>query len=206
MRSPSLLGLRTLHPRHWNLRLLWDLFMVWVALVNLGMILFDLTYLLLRPTYFRYTRVVTTVYDRVKGIEPHPLTDELLEEATQARDLLALDPASPGLAERVARLRELSLRVLEENPFERSGQTHNLEILKVMVGQQVGASTRELGRADALAAAVERFWSREPAALARSLQLFDARMRPLLEVNYFREFDLDGKLVDHFWLLAYHLS
>ena len=42
----------------WRRRLtpsvLWDGFMVYLALVNVGLILFDLTYLWLRPQYFKY--------------------------------------------------------------------------------------------------------------------------------------------------------
>ena len=67
--------------------LAWDVFMVWVAVINLWMILFDLTYLWLRPVYFNYVPVVTRVYDPVKGIGPHPLTEALLEELpARARD------------------------------------------------------------------------------------------------------------------------
>ena len=56
-------------------RSLWDLFMVWVVIINLCLILFDLTYLWLRPHYFRYLPIVTRIYDPVLGIEPHPLTE-----------------------------------------------------------------------------------------------------------------------------------
>ena len=31
--------------------------------------------------------------------------------------------------------------------------------------------------------------------------VFDARLRPLLEDNYYRDLTLDGDLVDHFWLI-----
>ena len=77
----KLLDPKKLHPRNWNLRLIWDVFMVWVALVNLWLIVFDITYLILRPTYYRWVPILTRVYDPVKGIEPHPLTEELQTEA-----------------------------------------------------------------------------------------------------------------------------
>ena len=70
-----MIDLRKLHPRYWDFRLIWDVLMVWVALTNLTLILFDLTYLMLRPYYLDFVPVVTRVYDPVKGITPHPLTD-----------------------------------------------------------------------------------------------------------------------------------
>ena len=66
---------------------LWDLFMVWVVIINLSLILFDLTYLWLRPTYFTHLPIVTRIWDPVLGIEPHPLTEELIEKAATAEQL-----------------------------------------------------------------------------------------------------------------------
>jgi hypothetical protein len=195
------LSLKWLHPSSWNLRLIWDVVMVWVALVNLWLILFDLTYLPLRRYYFQWVPVVCRVYDPVKGIAPHPLTAQLLEEADAVEQLLALDPTSATLAERVASLRELTRTVLEENPFERSGQARNLEVIRVTIAQELGGATHHLSGGDRTSHAVELFWPDDPAVLRQRLLLFDERLRPLLAVNYFREFDLEGKLVDHFWLI-----
>ena len=107
-------------------RLLWDLFMVWVALINLGLIAFDLTYPWLRPYYFHYVPVVTRVYDPVLGIEPHPLTEQFVEDLDAARSLADLAPGSPELAERLSTLERLTARILTENPFDRSGLGQNL--------------------------------------------------------------------------------
>jgi len=188
-------------PRRWDLRLVWDVFMVWVATVNLVLILFDLTYLVMRPAYFRYVPLVTRIYDPVKGIEPHPLTQELLGEAEATRHLVALDPEAPGLTARVARLRELTLRVLEENPFERAGQSRKLELIKVILAQQTQGSTLGLDSREALGRMATEFWPTDPSELRRRLEVFDDRIRPLLIGNYFREFDAGGKLTDHFWII-----
>ena len=85
---------------------LWDLFMVWMVIINLTVIIFDFTYLWLRPTYFRYVPVVTRVWDPVLGIRPHPLTDELIAEANTTQQLFELDPTSPALIERLENLRQ----------------------------------------------------------------------------------------------------
>lgn len=54
------------HRRQWNMRLGWDWFMVWVAIMNLSLILFEFTYLPLRPFYLRNLPAVTKLYDPVR--------------------------------------------------------------------------------------------------------------------------------------------
>jgi len=191
-----------LHPRHWwNPRLLWDLFMVWIALVNLGLILFDLTYLPMRPTYLHYLPAVTRIYDRVKGIEPHPLTEELRAEAGETLRLVELDPGAAGLLERTRRLELLTLQVLRENPFQRSAQARTLEVLKALIAREVGTTTLTIETRESMAASVDEFWTADPALLERRLATFQSTVAPLLKINYFREIDLSGRLVDHFWMI-----
>ncbi|MDZ4724556.1 MAG: hypothetical protein SH817_00255 [Leptospira sp.] len=55
--------------------LLWDILMVFVVLGNLSLIIFDLTYLWLRPFYFKNFPEILTIYDKpILGIEPHRTT------------------------------------------------------------------------------------------------------------------------------------
>jgi len=188
-------------PRKLTLKLLWDVLMVWVALINLGLIVFDLSYLLVRPIYFRYLPVVTRVYDPVKGIEDHPLTKQLIRTATETRQLLALDPGSPRIDERVTELRELTLRVIEENPFERSGQTRNLERMRAQMATALGQPSSIFDSEQSRQEAIEQLWTRQPEVLESRLELFATELEPQLAVNYYREIDLSGQLVDYFCLL-----
>jgi hypothetical protein len=195
------LDIRRLHPRHWNPRVLWDLFMIWMALANLSLILFDLTYLFFRPEYVRYVPVVTRIYDPVLGIEPHPLTEELMAAASETRQLLELDPDAPGLRNRVDRLRRLTLRTVLENPFDRSGQTRTLEAFKALAARELDGPDLNMTTDLSIVAAVDEFWPYDASVLERRLDLFDANLRPLLEINYYREVDTRGRPVDWFWLL-----
>ncbi len=183
------------------LTLLWDLFMVWVAVVNLSLIAFDLSYLWLRPLYFRYVPVVTRIYDPVLGIEPHPLTEELSEQERLAEQLFALDPTSPDLERRLDDLARLTARVLSENVFDRSGQQRSKIIIARIIATEAGAPTADLLRPGVLDEISRKFWSSEPALLRHRFTLFDTEIRPLLKGNYYREFDRSGRLTDHFWLL-----
>jgi hypothetical protein len=200
-----ILNLKWLHPKNWNLPLIWDLFMVWVAVINMALILFDLSYLWVRPYLRSWPGVsvvgmpLTDVYDQVKGIVPHPLTEALLAEADETAQLLELDPRSDELASRVERLRALSLEALEQDPFERSGQSDSREVITVVIMQELGRTSLVLDTAARRSEAVGEFWSFDPLELARRLEVFDDGIRPLLERNYYRKYDVRGRLVDHFF-------
>ncbi len=181
--------------------LAWDVFMVWVAIVNLSLIVFDLTYLWLRPTYFHYLPVVTRIYDPVKGIAPHPLTRSLLDEIEATEALAQRDLGSSELAVHVANLRELSLRVFQEDPFERSGQSDLLGLLKQRLADATGVPRSDLENEQRLEEAVARLWPTDPQELRYRLDQRDPMLRRALELNYYRSYDLNGRLADHFWMI-----
>jgi hypothetical protein len=187
--------------RRSKLRLAWDVFMVWVALINLWMILFDLTYLWLRPLYHQYVPAVTRIYDPVKGIEPHPLTEAILDQIAVTEAELVLNPRSPSIPEHVERLRELTIRMVRENPFERSGQGPVIDILKDRLAGSIDRTGSALSDPDTLLRAIVAFWPDDPDRLLDRLQNLDPRVLTALELNYFRGYDVDGRLVDHFWIL-----
>ncbi|MCG6949017.1 MAG: hypothetical protein LJE93_08930 [Acidobacteria bacterium] len=178
---------------------LWDIFMVWVVIINLCLILFDLTYLWLRPTYFKYLPVVTRIWDPVLGIEPHPLTEELRDKADEAEEELQYDLRPTDLTRTVEELRALTLRVFVENPFERSGQTEELVAIEEAMARVTGHQSSSLANPDELSQIVNDFWMGPPELLRHRLELFDEYLEPLLAVNYFRGYDLDGNLINHFW-------
>ena len=178
---------------------LWDLFMVWVVIINLCLIFFDLTYLWLRPTYFRYLPLVTRIWDPVLGIEPHPLTEGLVEKTEVAEQLSRLDPDSENLTAILLEIQDLTLRVFMENPFERSGQTANLESIKKTMALETGYPLTNLKNPVVLFGVAHDFWSGPQELLRHRFAVFDKQIAPMLEVNYFRGFELNGRLVNHFW-------
>jgi len=186
--------------RRSKLRLGWDVFMVWVAIINLWMILFDLSYLLLRPTYFTYVPVVTRLYDPVKGIEPHPLTEALLEQIDVTRAQLESNRFSPTIPEHVERLRELSFRVLIENPFARSGMHQADEIFKEKLSARIGRTGDALADPETIREAVDADWPEQPDELLVRLENLDPRLIRGLKLNYYRTYNVDGRLTDHFWI------
>ena len=182
-----------------TLRSLWDLFMVWVVIINLTLILFDLSYLWLRPFYFKHLPIVTKIYDPVLGIEPHPLTDELIARAVEAEQLLALDPTAPALDDLLFDLETMTTRVFVEDPFLRSGQTENLAAIWTTMARETGKTVSSTENPDIASEVARDFWSGPPELLRHRFALFDQQIEPRLAVNYFRGFNLDGRLIDNFW-------
>ncbi|MCD4751029.1 MAG: hypothetical protein K8R59_16780 [Thermoanaerobaculales bacterium] len=182
-------------------RLLWDLFMVWVAVVNLSLILFDLSYLWLRPVYFQYLPFITRFYDPVLGIEPHPLTLEFAKQVNDTKLLLELDPTSEKLGSDFSSLAALTERIVRENVFDRSGQRRSQIIITRVITKEVGSPSADLYQPGELQSITNAFWSGSPELLRHRFALFDTQIRPLLTENYYREYNRAGHLTNHFWII-----
>ena len=184
--------------------LAWDIFMVYLAVINLGLILFDMTYLWLRPTYFRYLPVVTRIYDPVKGIEPHPLTEAWLVASTDLADRLEAGEEPYRLASELEEIRYLAREVLINKAFERSGQDQSGRRIWVGMARFLRSEPGNGPIDQAQPARIsDLFWSLQPDPSrieGRSIY-FNRNLAPLLAVNYLREFDLRGELTDYFWLI-----
>ncbi|MDF3818519.1 hypothetical protein P3G55_01330 [Leptospira sp. 96542] len=81
--------------------LLWDIAMVFVVLGNLALIVFDLTYLSLRPFYFQKFPKVLELYDKpILGIEPHRTTSAYTDYVEDLKYLTKLREETFREAER----------------------------------------------------------------------------------------------------------
>jgi len=187
--------------RRSKIQLVWDIFMVWVALINLWMILFDLSYLWLRPQYVTYIPVVASIYDPVKGIESHPLTDALMNEIDVTSALLEEAPPRWVMKEHRENLVEMSYRVVHENAFARSGQARTLGLISEALARNIGVTGGSLRDTDTLREACEAFWPTDPNDLAKTIAAIDPRVLRGFKLNYYRTYNIDGVLTDHFWIL-----
>jgi hypothetical protein len=181
----------------------WDLFMVYLAVINVSLILFDLTYFWMRPFYSRHVPVVTRIYDPVKGIEPEPVTEEYLRLVDALAAEGGYGSSSLMVDELLGKLREQSAEIIDDNPFERSGQErHRISMFVLMQRELVQEGVMTATNRDPLEVA-ELFWSLEPdpGRLTHRVAFFETAIAPLLEANFFRLYDKSGKLTDHFWLI-----
>lgn len=182
-------------------RVAWDVVMVYIAIANLTLITFDFTYLWLRPGYFDYAPLVTRLYDPVKGIAPHPVTEALLDQVDRLRALVSQGAPPHEVEAARSDVRTASRDELAANPFERSGQSWAFRAIERRVldlaAADLGVPSSNLDSARAF----EQFWNVPADRLTDRLDLFDEVQRPALARNFHRNYGLDGQLEDYFWLI-----
>ena len=172
--------------------------MVYLAGLNLLLLLFDFTYLWVRPVYVRHLPWVAGIYDPVKGIEPHPTTSGYLAAVDE---LAAALDESRDPAPELARLRELSTDLIEADPFAPQRE-HDLARVTFQVLQALERPATDAARPELTRAAFDAWWSGGPGRAERRLAVFDAEIRPIFEANYFRRLGPRGSApVDRFWLI-----
>jgi hypothetical protein len=168
-----------------------------IALANLGLVLFDISYIRFRDLYFRYLPQLTQRYDWVKGIEPHRDTDQYLTEVDRLKTAIAQQGLnSPQVTQTLADLQERSTNMIQEDPFQVANKSGNLEKLKNRMRKHMGTkSARDSFRT---------FWSLQHLNgqnWQKELAFFNRDFRPAIAANYFRPIDESGDFVDRFWIL-----
>lgn len=103
--------------------------MLQAVILNLHLIVFDLTYLTLRPYYLSHLPVVTEFYDPFLGIEPHRTTQDYLSLVDEYNRIMETPDSEEKNCNSVfsQKLTEQSMKIIEENPFEKAGLTANLQ-------------------------------------------------------------------------------
>lgn len=204
-------------------RNLWfERLMASLALVNLLLVLFDLSYIPLRNFWLqgkiqvlgftlgqiRLPRFTVEIplppiarwYDPIKGIEPYRDTQQYLKRVNDLENqMLATGLQSPQVAVILQDLRRRSEEMIDTNPFQLANKTGTLERIKNRMREQVfknrDASAKESFRV---------FWSQQYLAAnnrERGLGFFNNEIRPLIETNYFRPMGESGEFVNRFWLI-----
>lgn len=179
-------------------RQLWfERFMAILALVDLGFVVFDLSYIRLRDFYFQHAPQLTQRYDPIKGIEPHRDTQQYLETVKRLKEqVVQTGLPSPEVQALLAKLRDESVDMVETNPFAVANKTGNLERIKNRMRRHVGN--------DSARQSFQTFWS-FPYLLQNSwsteIAFYDKEIQPLMATNYFRHYGETGDFVDRFWLI-----
>lgn len=183
-------------------RLLWagDILLNWailvLAIVNLTLVLFDFTYLELRPHYLKYAPAVVERYDPVKGVEKHNTTEAYLAAAHQAFAGLKLAPASPGTRQAIAEMQARSMTMVQEDPFSGAGLSG--------VFEQIKNRFRSHMHLESAKQAMTAYWTPEnlsPSRLAAEEAFFRGTIEPLVGRNYYRGIGENGRPFDAFWMI-----
>ncbi|HBS05165.1 MAG TPA: hypothetical protein DEA96_09380, partial [Leptospiraceae bacterium] len=190
------LDFRRIKERGWSFRLTWDLFMIFVAVVNLIMILFDLTYFIFRPQYRSAVPELVQFYDPYKGVESNPEFEAYIslgsnyfeeEDGQQTRYRNELTDLS----------RELGNTYREF--FEETGQWQSIRSMTSRMHDSLPESSQVFStRQYRLQDVGPLFWQElEP---SEQKPIFDSTIRPTFDRIYYRHREIDGSFVDRFIL------
>jgi hypothetical protein len=189
-----------------------------VATVNLGLVGFDLTYVMWRDFWLRGTVSVFDVvkvkiplppiaplYDPVKGIEPHRDTSQYLTAlAHLERNLPQGGVRSTTVQQDLQELRERSGEMVQTNPFQAAGKSGTLEKIKNRMRERVYGQAHRNPKKESAKKAFETFWSADyldQKGVESELKFFNAEIRPLIATNYFRSIGETGDPTDRFWII-----
>ena len=168
-----------------------------LAIVNLVLIFFDLSYLYLRDFYLQTFPALTQAYDPVKGIESHSETQNYLNKVNELQEQVSQTGLqSPQAAELLEQLQIISRQMIEDNPFDVANKSNMLEKIKNEMRSRVGE--------DSARSAFAVFWSQaylSQVGWQQEINFFNTQIRPLIETNYYRDINRFGKSLDRFWLI-----
>lgn len=196
---------KQIYERGLTFRLLWDLFMILMVFMNLHLIVFDLTYLTLRPHYLEYVPEMVKLYDPFLGIEPHRSTDDIIKKVDEYKVILA-SPDSPEKLEKInstsQAINELFIKMNAENSFERAGLTANLQLIKHELKDKYKKAANKSDSEDISSKdAFKWFWTYDANTINDHIAFYEKEIKHLLAQNYYRHYGLNGKFVDKFWIL-----
>ena len=195
-------------------RNLWfERFMAIAATVNLGLVVFNLSYVpwrdfwltgnihLLGLTLKIPLPPVTNWYDPIKGIEANRYTVNYLSQVSQ----LEAQVSQTGLQSSQAKalleeLRRQSGDMIQENWFAGANKSGTLEKIKGRMRDRIYPKSYR-GKRSATQA-FNTFWSQKHLTdygWKREIDFFDARIKPLIQTNYFRSIGENGQPTDFFW-------
>ncbi|WOD38244.1 hypothetical protein [Nodosilinea sp. E11] len=170
--------------------------MATVALLNLALVIGDLSYIPLRDLYLRFLPELTTWYgETFKGIEPHRFTANYLATVDQLEQQVSQTGlTSPAAQAILADLQQQSAAMIAENPFQIANRSGNLERIK--------NNMRDRMDNESATDAFTEFW--EVAHLGQAgfpteIAFFNSEIRPLMETNFFRHIAVHGGFKDRFW-------
>lgn len=190
--------------------LLYERLMALLALANLGLVLFDMSYVPGRDFYLRefgelgklYQPLKKVdffqLYDPIKGIEPHRDTQKYLATVQELKTEAEINGLQSSRSrELLKRLGDLSEEMINENPFQVANKSGTLEKIKNRIRRHIfddeGASSKQSFRI---------FWSQEyllEKGWEKEINYFERRIQPLIASNYYRNINENGEFIDYFW-------
>ncbi|MBN3961266.1 hypothetical protein [uncultured Nostoc sp.] len=179
-------------------RNLWfERFMAITATVNLGLVLFDLSYVPWRDFYLRKLPQIVEIYDPIKGIERHRETKNYLELVKALEEQVSQTGLqSPQVNSRLEEIKRLSNEMIDTNPFAGVNKSGTLEKIKNRMRDRIHNESAKQSFAT--------FWSQpylSQKGWVQEINFFNDSIRPLIASNYYRKIGENGEFFDDFWII-----
>jgi hypothetical protein len=170
--------------------------MALVALLNLALVIGDLSYIPLRDQYLRLLPRVTTWYgETFKGIEPHRFTTNYLDTVDELEQQVSQTGLTSAAAQEILLdLQQQSAAMINENPFQVANRSGNLERIK--------NSLRDRMDNESATDSFVEFWDFDhlnQAGFPSEIAFFNGEIRPLMNTSFFRQTAVHGGFIDLFW-------
>jgi hypothetical protein len=211
---------RKYRPNLWLERL-----MALLAVVNLIIVAFDLSYIPLRDfwlsgqvtlgsvnsAYIKFDGIkldlipqnvsqLITQYDVIKGIIPNRDTEEYLNKVEQLQQELTTNGLeSPVVNNLMGDLRRRSIEIIQTNAFSEANKTGNLERIKNRMRSHIPNPD------NSAKIAFWRFWTPTyfEGKVNEELEFFKTEIQPLIQSNYYRLIGENGGYVNYFGLIDF---
>lgn len=185
--------------------------MVSIAMVNLGIVGFDISYVALRDFWLRGgvsigpltfqvpVPPIVKWYDPIKGIEPHRDSEQYLKSVEELEATLVKSGIdSPQSLAILKDLQDESSKMIDSNWFEGAGKAGNLEKIKNRMRDRIEMKSSRK--------AFETFWDKDYLKnkdVTQEIAFFNAKIKPLLLTNYYRSTGENGLPTDNFWVVDF---
>lgn len=185
--------------------------MVSIAMVNLGIVGFDISYVALRDFWLRGgvsigpltfqvpVPPIVKWYDPIKGIEPHRDSEQYLKSVEELEATLVQSGIdSPQSLAILKDLQDESSKMIDGNWFEVAGKAGNLEKIKNRMRDRMGINSSRKS--------FETFWDKDylkNKGITQEIAFFNAKIKPLLLTNYYRSTGENGLPTDNFWVIDF---
>ena len=203
-----------------NTGLWFNRLMAMVVLINVGWVLFDLTYVRWRDLYVRFLPDLTRLYDPIKGIEDHRVTTGYLNKVDNLESLLSSgsptrsegnidstngaessvpsDRAAASLNSLevealLVELQNTSVDTIDNNPFLLSERLGAFERAKNRMRDRMGEESAK--------EAFQEFWTADhlqKQGWEEGVDFFNSQIRPQFNLNFYRNIDESASLSNNF--------
>lgn len=169
-----------------------DIFMLFIAIINLALFSFDYTYLTFRNFYYTYIPSISS-YDKLKGIEPHDFTQDYLDKSAEF-----FDTSQSKINEKLRDdLINLSFKMIDEDPFKPANKSGEFEVIKSRMKIYTKTDSKDKTVRPSRKS-FDAFWHMSIEQLEDRKKFFYSEISPIMRTNYWRKIDLTGNYVDYY--------